>query len=342
MAAAAAASSGVQVVLLVPYRAERRQNREHHLAHFLHVMPGILNSAIGFSRWAILVGEQSADGQKFSRARCLNAVARIACSKYPGAILVLHDVDLIPDVERARGFLIPPPPHGVTAFNADSSKYGECAMYIGGICSIAAETFQRVNGFQNTFQGWGGEDDCFRDAIRLRFNERGLGTDAWLETFTKGTVTDLEESDSPELYKRACNVPEFRCEKAVKIENRRIARETDFRDGVAQLVFEVVRVRNYELPGACAEDPASSATLLTLNLFVKLFPGWHMAMSKTRNMPYYYRILNGESTYLFQGDRTLAAPPGPLKRKRSLKEEAGSKATLFEFCGFDDFKPKEA
>ena len=312
------------VVLLVPYRAQRRQNREAHLTHFLHAMPEILNTALGQSRWAILVLEQSDDGQKFSRARCLNAGARIASVKYPGAILVLHDVDLIPDVARARGYGLTPPERGVIAFNTDSAKYGKCAMYVGGICSVSLDTFVKVNGFQNTFQGWGGEDDCLRDAIRLRAEaETGARAEAeWLLTFTEGTVKDLEDADDPLVYSRACNVPEMRCEKTVKQENRRLARESGFADGLAQLVFEVVHVKAFDAPST--EIPFESVTVYVLNLYVALKPGWTMAMSRTRHVPYYYRLLDGESTYLLPrqnessaGSMTARTAASSIKRKRT-------------------------
>ena len=326
------------VVLLVPYRPQQQQNREAHLTHFLHVMPGILDAALGASRWAILVIEQSKDDQKFSRARCLNAGARIAAVKYPGATLVLHDVDLIPDVERARGYAAKPPENGVIAFNTDSAKYNKCAMYVGGICSVSQPTFETVNGFQNSFQGWGGEDDCFRDAIRLQQNAETEPA-AWLHEFKEGTVTDLEDSDDAAVYSRACNVPALRCEKSMKVENRRVARETGFAHGLAQLVFEVVRVKTFQLPPPALPTP--NVALYLVNLYVMLKPGWSMAMSRSRHVPYYYRLLDGESTYLCPrknvGVLSEGKPTaGSCKRKRGDTASAAAatvplSASLFNF-----------
>lgn len=298
----------VSVVVIVPYRQERLQNREHHLAKFLEAMPTVLDAAVGPSLWAILVIEQSQDGQKFSRARCLNAGARIADVQYPGAQLVLHDVDLIPTVERARGYLSPPPPRGVLALNSDSAKYHESEQYVGGICAIASETFKLVNGFQNGFQGWGGEDDCFRDAIKSLHPPR-CPIATWLTKFTEGKVKDLEDEDPP-TCKRACAVAEFKCPKEDRRRLRKEAFDDNFNNGYAELVFEVLQDKRFP-------DTAPNTRMLILNLYITLEPGWCMAMSKSRHLPYYYRVLNGESTYKLPG--AASKPPKRPRTESSLQ-----------------------
>lgn len=296
----------VKVAVLVPYRACRLQNRAHHLTIFLDTMPTILDAAIGPGNWAIIVVEQSADGFKFSRGRCLNAAARLAATLYPDAHFVLHDVDLIPDVDRAKAYASDPPLGGVLALNADSKKYETCIEYIGGICSVSRATFERVNGFQNTFQGWGGEDDCFRDAVKAHTT-----CAEWLVCCREGKVRDLEDEDDPELFKRACTVPEFKCEKYERRALRASARAARYSDGYHELAFEVSRVTKFA-------DIHDAISLYTCNLFVSLEGGWKMAVSKTKRVPFYYHLVTGAKQFSFPGVRTTsAAPIQTTSRKRS-------------------------
>lgn len=332
----AVAAATVKVVLLVPYRVERYQNREHHLTYFLQHVPETLNAALGADAWAIIVVEQTADGQKFSRGRCLNAAARLAATKYPGAILVLHDVDLIPTVERAKGYGLPPPPNGVLAFNSDSAQYATCKMYIGGVCAMTSDGFFAVNGFQNGFQGWGGEDDCLRDAIQ---GIHAPDDRSWLACFTEGRMLDLETLDPP-TCKRACVVLDFKCDPATKVQLRRQAVSSGFSDGLKELVFEVVGVKHFP-------DFGRHVCMVTCNLFVELPPGWCMAMSRTNHVPYYYKLLSSkESTYVFPGTRPVvatavavvdpvepaAAPVVASRLSKKRKKEEPSKASLKPFC----------
>lgn len=312
----------VAVAIVVPYRPARLQNREHHLTAFLQHMPAVLNEAIGENKWAICIIQQSQDGQKFSRARCLNAGARIIEAKYPGAVLVLHDVDLLPDVPRARGYILSPPPLGILSLNSDSAKYGESEQYVGGICVVGQDTFKRVNGFQNTFQGWGGEDDCFRDAVKALHPPR-CPISMWLAKYVEGRVTDLEETDGTD-FSRACNIPEARCDKTTRRQLRDDARARGYPDGAKQLVFEVSSQKLFP-------DISPNVSLYTVNLFVTLNAGWCMGMSTSRHLPYYYRLLTGESTYELPGTRLLAASTAPsLKRPRS--DSNTNKASLSAFC----------
>lgn len=40
-----------------------------------------------------------------------------------------------------------------------SCRYSGNPKYIGGAVAFSAEDFRKINGFPNTFWGWGGEDD---------------------------------------------------------------------------------------------------------------------------------------------------------------------------------------
>lgn len=47
--------------------------------------------------------------------------------------------------------------HGVGVLSP--SRYSSNPKYIGGAVAFSADDFRKINGFPNTFWGWGGEDD---------------------------------------------------------------------------------------------------------------------------------------------------------------------------------------
>ncbi|TGZ46575.1 hypothetical protein CRM22_011088 [Opisthorchis felineus] len=76
--------------------------------------------------------------------------------------LVLHDVDLLP-LDPALSYSWPPetgPVHLIPA--TIHPRYYWVKNYFGGVVVIRREHFNRVNGFSNSFWGWGWEDDEFR------------------------------------------------------------------------------------------------------------------------------------------------------------------------------------
>ena len=96
------------------------------------------------------------DGRKFNRGKLLNIGFKIA--KAEGVEqFIFHDVDLIPSPELLHSYttLQEQPVHIARVWN----RYSGNTMYFGGIVSFSCEQFEKINGFPNTFWGWGGEDD---------------------------------------------------------------------------------------------------------------------------------------------------------------------------------------
>ncbi len=135
---------------------------------------------------SIWIGEQSQDGQPFSRGRVLNALFLVATAASTRIDrVVFHDVDLLPDVDRVRGFFAPLPAAlgdaALVALNA-TGEYAGATGYIGGITLLTPAAFVGADGFPNAFQGWGGEDDALRDRV----------PHSNILTWTRGTVRNLE------------------------------------------------------------------------------------------------------------------------------------------------------
>lgn len=277
----------VEAVLLVPFRNEASQNRDLHYKTFLSEMPDRLDEVFGPGKWALLVGTQSTDGKKFSRARVLNALARIAVIKFPGAVFIFHDIDLLPDLARLRLYVAPIPASKlVTALN-HTGEYKDCTNYIGGICAMAADTFFRVNGFNNSFIGWGGEDDALRNAV---FRLAGH-VDAVHVPEPLGAVLNMEVDAAFTRVGQLRARNDDRC-KMPRTERQALKTallRQDNTDGVAELVFNVVKITDLGMGSRWDGEPCRKWYLFayTLEVFVTLPPLWSCVFSKTKERTYF-------------------------------------------------------
>jgi predicted glycosyltransferase involved in capsule biosynthesis len=88
--------------------------------------------------------------------------------------LILHDVDLIP--ENDGNFYTcetTHPKHTTVRVRPVLSKQSYTRYYeflIGGVLLLTIDMYKKVNGFSNSYWGWGGEDDD----LSLRLIERQM------------------------------------------------------------------------------------------------------------------------------------------------------------------------
>lgn len=154
------------VAIIVPYRdLHIEQNRAKHLAKFLPHMQSFLEKLVAkglLSNYHVYIIEQSDDQRKFNRGKLLNIGFDYA-SKYGKQkgwnhdVFIFHDVDLLPGDDLGTWYARFPksPIHIARCWD----RYSNNAKYFGGIVSFSESDMKRINGFPNTFWGWGGEDD---------------------------------------------------------------------------------------------------------------------------------------------------------------------------------------
>jgi hypothetical protein len=80
---------------------------------------------------------------------------------------IFHDVDLIPENDYNLYNCPVQPRHMSVAVDKMGYKLPYRNLF-GGISALTREHFQRVNGFSNSFWGWGAEDDDM--AGRIAYN----------------------------------------------------------------------------------------------------------------------------------------------------------------------------
>lgn len=133
--------------VVVPYR-----NRLNHLAVFAPHMERILQSG----SFRIVVIEQ-ADELPFNRGALLNIGFVLVRQKTDW--VVFHDVDMLP-LDNSYNYGQRPATVVHLASCAEQFNYTlPYRNYIGGVLSVACETFEAINGYSNKYWGWGGEDD---------------------------------------------------------------------------------------------------------------------------------------------------------------------------------------
>ena len=170
------------VVVLIPFRDQTGIDRR-----------GQLNALVGRLRElvpdaAIVVAEQTADGEAFHRGALLNAGFEWASENMPGTrFVVTHDCDLLPDAEVAALYGVPRP--FVCLAGVPGSRWAASPTFVGGVTGFTPDTFRRLNGFPVLDAwGWGGEDD----EMRRRAGAVGVEVERNVDV---GSYEDLEGTD---------------------------------------------------------------------------------------------------------------------------------------------------
>ncbi|TKS83978.1 Rho GTPase-activating protein 31 [Collichthys lucidus] len=146
------------VAILIPHRS-----RERHLLYLLHHLhPFLQRQQI---HYAIYVIQQAGDAT-FNRAKLLNVGYLEALKDHTWDCFIFHDVDLVPENDHNFYMCDEQPKHLVVGRNVTGYKL-RYKGYFGGVTAMTKTQFLQVNGFSNTYWGWGGEDDDLRIRMKL-------------------------------------------------------------------------------------------------------------------------------------------------------------------------------
>lgn len=159
---------GISLAIIVPFRdLHKDQRRAEHLKKFIPHMEQFLAKIQDVRYFHVFIVEQSDDGRKFNRGKLLNVgfkvVRKFEEDNANSTVIqrfdsyVFHDVDLLPvGVDIASYYAKYPrePVHIARCWD----RYNDDNKYFGGILSFNRQDFELIDGFPNTFWGWGGED----------------------------------------------------------------------------------------------------------------------------------------------------------------------------------------
>ncbi|XP_022194670.2 beta-1,4-N-acetylgalactosaminyltransferase bre-4 [Nilaparvata lugens] len=151
-----------RVAIIVPYR-----NRTTQLNIFLlNMHPYLQRQQINYG---IFVVEQAGHAL-FNRAMLFN-VGTVLAQNVSGLFdcYIFHDVDLLPEDDRNIYSCPEQPRHMSVAVNTIHYKLPYPEIF-GGVSALTKNQFEQVNGFSNSYWGWGAEDDD----MYLRLNASGF------------------------------------------------------------------------------------------------------------------------------------------------------------------------
>ena len=177
-----------KTAIIVPFRDTKDGSRGLQLDQFIERMTEFM----GNNAYTIYIINQTDDGRKFNRGALLNVGYRLAIEDSDNDIFVFHDVDLLPNDALLPRYTTPPSKNSGVHISKMWDRYKgsdtNTDHYFGGIVSFDKETYKTVNGYPNSFWGWGGEDDVIRDRMRHMsiLVEDGADIDG------EGKITDLE------------------------------------------------------------------------------------------------------------------------------------------------------
>lgn len=148
-----------KVAIIIPFR-----NRHEHLKHWLfYLHPILMRQQLDYGVYVI---NQDGDGV-FNRAKLMNAGYVEALKDYDYECFVFSDIDLVPIDDRNLYRCFDNPRHLAVAM--DKFNYGlPYNAYFGGVSSLSKTQYLKINGFPNTYWGWGGEDDDIYRRIVFR------------------------------------------------------------------------------------------------------------------------------------------------------------------------------
>lgn len=161
-------SDDEKLAIIVPYR-----DREYNLKIFIEYMH-IFLSGQNLTYQIFLIEPE--DTILFNRGLLLNIGYLEALKEMNFDCFVLHDVDMVPENPDNRYICNKQYPTQM-AIAVSIYKYLEYApkffteQYSGGVTCYTREQFKIMNGYSNSYYGWGGEDDDVNIRSINHFNE---------------------------------------------------------------------------------------------------------------------------------------------------------------------------
>jgi RNA polymerase Rpb2, domain 6/RNA polymerase Rpb2, domain 4/N-terminal domain of galactosyltransferase/RNA polymerase beta subunit/N-terminal region of glycosyl transferase group 7/RNA polymerase Rpb2, domain 2 len=177
-------------VVIIPFRDGKDQNRTEQLNAWVQ-----RSQHKGLN---VLIVEQSQDGQKFNRGALLNAGFLFLKELCPGMqTFVMHDVDVVFPEEFVNAY------YGTderAIMHVGSAVAGK-GTELGRVLKFSKKAFEEVNGYPNTFYGWGGEDEAMAYRLNGKVLTRPVEKNVGEEVKTTNDIKEGHLTGNKELFR---------------------------------------------------------------------------------------------------------------------------------------------
>ncbi|XP_071440193.1 beta-1,4-N-acetylgalactosaminyltransferase bre-4-like [Hetaerina americana] len=207
-----------QVAIIIPYR-----DRETQLNIFLSYMHPYLQAQM--LEYRIVVVQQTSL-HPFNRAKLFNIGFIETIKIFPYPCFIFHDVDLIPQNQNNIYACTHQPRHMSSSLNTFRYNLPYKDLF-GGAVAILKHQFEDINGFSNSFFGWGGEDDDLKN----RISNKGLQVYRFSPDVAKYVM--LAHRKEPPSKTRFLNL--------------KAGRDRYESDGLNNMQYDIVKVENRSL-----------------------------------------------------------------------------------------------
>lgn len=145
-----------KVAIIIPYRDRYR---------FLMILLNRLHPMLQRQQlsYQIFVIEQDGN-KKFNRGKLMNVGYTEALKVDKFDCFVFQDADLLPETDKNLYMCDPHAHHLASAIN-EMRYHVMFYNYAGGVIAMNRENYNRINGYSNSYWGWGNEDDDFSARI---------------------------------------------------------------------------------------------------------------------------------------------------------------------------------
>lgn len=173
-----------KIALISCYRDTGNGSREKQLKQYIKIAENYFNKIFDFDLYIV---EQSEDGELFNIGKLKN-IGFDLCEKsgIKYDLFIFTDIDMIPDHNLLSYYNFIP--KTIMSLAYKGTRYDtDYKPFLGGLISVNAKTFKKINGYPNNYYGWGGEDD----SLFIRMVSSKIHT---IEVPKTGRVIDLEET----------------------------------------------------------------------------------------------------------------------------------------------------
>lgn len=167
--------------IIIPYRDNPIENREYHKNFFIENTVPLLKKCLNEVEIIFVIQDEKGP---FNRGALINAAFK-EINGNSEDIFITHDIDINPYIKTINKYY-----KSNINYGCIQGIYTSAWDTLGGIIKFKERDFKILNGFNNLFWGWGGEDNDLQNRanfanfwIQKNITNRPQDRDGWFKVF---------------------------------------------------------------------------------------------------------------------------------------------------------------